>query len=400
MSTWQRLAWPAVCYFAVLPAAEASNFPLQRTASSRCSLSAAERDVRRTTGAITRLSDFYRAGVARRSMSMLLDALILALLLVFAPATFVALSGVAARAQQPQEKKVYRVAFLRAGQPPKTWVEAFQQGLRERGHVDGQNVVVDFRFTDGSVDQLPRLAEELVRLKVDVIVASAAPPALAAKKVTTSVPIVFVGVAGPVELGLVRSLARPGGNITGLADSGGDLTPKRLELLRELVPKLRRVAMLWHSENPGNLVQLKRAEVAARTLGIQLDPVPVQGASDFDSAFKAMRAADALLPANAPLFNAHRARIVALADTSRLPAMYGFREMVEAGGLMSYGPHYPDLYRRAATYVDKILKGANPADLPVEQPAKFEFVINLRATKALGLTMPPSLLLRADQVIE
>jgi putative ABC transport system substrate-binding protein len=333
-------------------------------------------------------------------MSMPLDALILVLLLVFGPATFVALSGVAACAQQPQEKKVYRVAFLRAGQPPKTWVEAFQQGLRERGYVDGQNVVVDFRFTDGSVDQLPRLVEELVRLKVDVIVASAAPPAVAAKKVTTSVPIVFVGVAGPVELGLVRSLGRPGGNVTGLADSGPDLAVKRLELLKEFVPKLRRVAMLWHSENPGNLLQLKRAEVAARTLGIQLESVPVQGPRDFDAAFKAVRAADGLLQANAPLFTAHRARIVELAATSRVPAIYAVRESAEVGGLMSYGPHYPDLLRRAGTYVDKILKGANPADLPVEQPTKFELVINLRTAKALGLTIPPSLLLRADQVIE
>jgi putative ABC transport system substrate-binding protein len=333
-------------------------------------------------------------------MSMPLDALMLAVFLVFASATFVALSCVAARAQQPQEKKVYRIGFLRAGQPPKTWVEGFQQGLRERGYVDGQNVVIDFRFTDGSVDQLPRLAEELVRSKVDVIVASAAPPAVAAKKVTTSVPIVFVGVADPVDLGLARSLARPGGNITGLADSGANLAAKRLELLRELVPKLRRVAMLWHSENPGNLPQLERAEVAARTLGIQLDPVPVQGASDFDSAFKAVRAADALLQANAPLFTAHRTRIVGLAATSRMPAIYGHREMAEVGGLMSYGPHYPDLLRRAATYVDKILRGVNPADLPVEQPTKFELVINHRTAKALGLTIPPSLLLRADQVIE
>ena len=341
-----------------------------------------------------------QAAAAVVRTSGLLDALILVFVLVFAPATFVALSGVAARAQEPQAKKVYRVAFLRAGQPPKTWVEAFQQGLRERGYIDGRNLIVEFRFTDGTVDQLPRLAEELVRLKVDVIVASAAPPAVAAKKVTTSVPIVFVGVADPVELGLVRSLARPGGNITGLADSGPDLAAKRLELLRELVPKLRRVAMLWHSENPGNLLQLKRAEVAARTLGIQLDPVPVQGTDDFDAAFKAMRAADALLQANAPLFTAHRARIVELAATSRLPAVYAVRETADVGGLMSYGPHYPDLLRRAGAYVDKILKGANPADLPVEQPTKFEFVINLRTAKALGLTIPPSLLLRADQVIE
>ena len=238
-------------------------------------------------------------------------------------------------------------------------------------------------------------------MKVDVIVTSAAPPALAAKKVTTSVPIVVVSVVDPVELGLVRSLARPGGNITGLVDSGPDFAAKRLELLRELVPRLRRVAMLWQPENPGNLLQLKGAEVAARTLGMQLESVPVHGASDFGSAFKAVRAADALLFAGAPLFaGVHRARIAELAATSRLPAIYGYRQNVEAGGLMSYGANYPDLLRRAGTYVDKILKGANPADLPVEQPTKFEFVINLRTAKALGLAIPPSLLLRADQVIE
>ena len=334
-------------------------------------------------------------------MSMPLDALILGLLLVFAPTTFVAVSGGAARAQQPQSTKVYRIGFLRQGQPAKDWVEAFQQGLRERGYVDGQNVVVEYRFTDGSVDQLARLAEELVRLKVDVIVTSAAPAALAAKKVTTSVPIVAVSVVDPVELGLVRSLGRPGGNITGLTDSGPDVAAKRLELLRELVPKLRRVAMLWHAENPGNLLQLKRAEVAARTLGLEVESVPVKGPSDFESAFKTVRAADGLLVAAAPLFTGvHRARIVELAAASQLPAIYGYRQNVEVGGLMSYGADYPDLLRRVGTYVDKILKGAKPADLPVEQPTKFELVINLRTAKALGLTIPRALLLRADQVIE
>jgi putative ABC transport system substrate-binding protein len=304
-----------------------------------------------------------------------------------------------AEAQQPG--KVYRIGFLRQGQPAKDWVEAFQEGLRERGYVDVQNVVVEYRFTDGSIDQLARLAEELVRSKVDVIVTSAAPAALAAKKATTSVPIVFVSVVDPVGQGLVRSLGRPGGNITGLADAGPDLVGKRLELLRELVPKLRRVAMLWHSGNPGNLLQLKGAEVAARTLGMQLESVPVQGPSDFDAAFKAVHAADGLLIAAAPLFTGvHRARIVELAARSRLPAIYGYRQNVEVGGLMSYGANYPDLLRRAGTYVDKISKGAKPADLPVEQPTKFELVINLKTAKALGLTIPPSLLGRADELIQ
>ena len=303
-------------------------------------------------------------------------------------------------AARAQAGKVYRVGFLRAGQPPKTWVEAFQQGLRERGYVDGQNVVVDFRFTDGRVDELPRLAEELVRSKVDVIVASAAPPAVATKKVTTSLPIVFVSVVDPVELGLIPSLGRPGSNITGLAISSADLTGKRLELLRELVPKLRRVAVLWDRTNPTNPMQLKGAEIAASTLGIQLEPVPVRGPNDFDSGFKAVRGADGLLQVDSPLFTLHRARLVGLAATSRLPAIYGYREMVEVGGLMSYGAHFADLHRRTATYVDKILKGAKPADLPVEQPTKFEMIVNLKTAKALGLTIPPSLLQRADQVIE
>jgi len=299
-----------------------------------------------------------------------------------------------------QTGKVYRIGFLRAGQPPKPWVEAFQQGLRERGYVDGQNVVVEFRFTDGSVDQLPRLAEERVRLKVDVILASAAPPALAAKKATTSVPIVFVNVFDPVELGLIPSLGRPGGNITGLATTSADLAGKRLELLRGLVPKLRRVAVLWDPSNPTNPIQLKGAEVAARTLGLQLQPAPVQSPSDFDAAFKAARGANGLFLLDSPLVTTHRARLAGLAATSRLPAISGVRDFVEVGGLMSYGVDFADSFRRAATYVDKILKGAKPGDLPVEQPTKFELVINLKTAKALGLTIPQSLLGRADEIIQ
>jgi len=306
----------------------------------------------------------------------------------------------AAHAQEQKAGKVYRIGFLRAGQPPKPWVEAFQQGLRERGYVDGQNVVVEFRFTDGSFNQLPRLAEELVRLKVDVILASAAPPALAAKKATTSVPIVFVNVFDPVELGLIPSLGRPGGNITGLATTSADLAGKRLELLRELVPKLRRVAVLWDPSNPTNPIQLKGAEVAARTLGLQLQPAPVQSPIDFDAAFKAARGANGLLLLDSPLVTTHRARLAGLAATSRLPAISGVRDFVEVGGLISYGVDFPDSFRRAATYVDKILRGAKPADLPVEQPTKFEFVINSRTAKALGLTIPPSLLGRADELIQ
>ena len=304
-------------------------------------------------------------------------------------------------AEAQQAGKVYRIGFLRQGQPPTAWVEALQQGLRERGYVEGRNVVWEFRSTDGSLDQLPQLAEELVRLRVDVILASASSAAMAAKRATTSVPIVFAGVYAPVEIGLVPSLGHPGGNITGVAINAADMAGKRLQLLKEqLVPTLKRAAMLTHPPHPTNAVQLQGAEAAARTLGVQLEAVPVRGVDDFDSALKALRGIDGLLHADTPIFTTHRARLVEAAARSRLPAIYALKAYVDAGGLVSYGADLPDLYRRAATYVDKILKGAKPADLPVEQPTKFELVINLKTAKALGLTIPPSLLQRADQVIE
>ena len=299
-----------------------------------------------------------------------------------------------------QAGKVYRIGFLRAGQPPESYLDGFQQGLRERGYVYGQNVVVELRATDGSVDPLPRLTEELLRLKVDVFLASAASAAMAVRRATTSVPIVFVGVVDPVGLGLISSLGRPGGSITGLATTSADFAGKRLQLLREIVPSLRRVAVLWHPTNPTNPIQLKGAQAAARALGMRLEPVSIQGPNDFDSASKAVRGTDGLLFLESPLSTTHRAGLAELAARTRLPAIYGQREYVEVGGLMSYGTHFKDLYRRAAWYVDKILKGAKPGDLPVEQPTNFEFVINLKTAKALGLTIPPSLLQRADQVIE
>ncbi len=344
----------------------------------------------------------YRWHRVRQSATSIVDVLILAFVCLCAAASFVsvALPGGVAHAQEHQAGKVYRIGFLRAGQPPVTYIEGFRQGLRELGYVDGQNVVVEFRATDGSFDQLPRLAEELLRLKVDVILASAAQAALAVKRVTTSVPIVFVGVTDPVELGLVPSLGRPGGNITGLSTTSADFAGKRLELLRATVPRLRRAAVLWHPANPTNPIQLKGAQAAARTLGVQLEPVSVQGPNDFESAGKAVRGTDGLLMLESPLFTTHRARLVELAARTRLPAIYGQREYVEVGGLMSFGTQFHDLYRRAASFVDKILKGAKPADLPVEQPTKFEFVINVRTAKTLGLTIPPTLLLRADEVLE
>jgi len=299
-----------------------------------------------------------------------------------------------------QAGKVYRIGFLRAGPPPREWVEAFRQGLRAHGYIDGRNVVIEYRSTDGSFDELPRFASELVRLNVDVILASGAPAAFATRSATPKVPIVFTNVYDPVEIGLVTSEARPEGNVTGLSQISADLGGKRLELLKELVPKLKRVAILWHPANLTNLVQKKGVEAAARTVGVDTKSVPVQDPNHFGSAFEDARGVDALMQMDSPLFITHRRQLAELAARSRLPAISGLREYVDAGGLMSYGADFADLHRRAATYVDKILKGAKPGDLPVEQPTKFVLVINLKAAKTLGLTIPRSLLLRADQVIE
>ena len=308
------------------------------------------------------------------------------------------LAPLAAEAQQTG--KVYRIGFLRAGPPPRAWVEALQQDLRARGYIDGRNVVIQYRSTDGSFDELPRLAAELVRFNVDVILVSGAPAAFAARSATTKVPIVFVHVYDPVEIGLVTSLAHPGGNVTGLSQISTDLGGKRLELIKELVPKLRRVAILWHPANLTNLAQKKGAEVAARTAGVDTKSVPVQDPNHFGAAFEDAPGVDALMQMDDPLFLTNLRQLAELAVRNRLPAIAGLREYVDAGGLMSYGADYPDLYRRAAMQIDKILKGAKPADLPIEQPSKFELVINLKTAKALGLAVPPSLLARADQVIE
>jgi putative ABC transport system substrate-binding protein len=315
-----------------------------------------------------------------------------------APASFVSELVGEAQAQQPTGR-VYRVGFLSQGQPPKAWVEALQQGLRERGYVEGRNLVWEFRSTDGSLDQLPQFAEELVRLKVDVIVAHASSGAMAAKRATTSIPIVFYAYS-PVEIGLVPNLAHPGGNITGVAVNASEMAGKRVQLLKEFVPTLKRVAILSHPPHPTNAVQLQGAEAAARTLGVHLTTVPVRGADDFAPALNALRGIEGVLHVDTPLFTMHRARLVEAVAGRRLPAIYALRAYVEAGGLMSYGPDHPDLYRRAATHVDKILKGAKPSDLPVEQPTTFELVINDRTAKAIGLTIPPSLVLRADQILE
>ena len=318
----------------------------------------------------------------------------------FSMVAFLALALVAAplTAETQPAGKVYRIGFLRAGEPLKLWIDEFRQGLGELGYVEGQNLIIEFKI--GTLDQLPQLAEELVRSKVDVIVASASSAGIAAKQATTTVPIVFTSLSHPVEIGLIKSLAHPGGNITGVTVNAAAHVGKRLELLRELVPTLRQVAVLTHPGHPSDPVQRKELEEAARGLGLRLKPVAVRGPDDFDAAFKAVSGADGLINIDTPLFTTHRARFVELVAKSRLPAIWANRTVVEAGGLMSYGTYIPALFRRAAIYVDKVLKGAKPADLPVEQPTKFELVINLKTAKALGLTIPPTVLARADEVIQ
>jgi ABC-type uncharacterized transport system substrate-binding protein len=303
----------------------------------------------------------------------------------------------AAEAQQPG--RYPRVGFLRNGAPPKTFLDGLRQGLRDAGYVEGQNIVIEFQLPD-TAERLPAAAAELVHRRVDVILASGTPPVPAASRATTTIPIVFVASIDPIATGLAVSLARPGGNVTGLAAVHADLMGKRLELLREAVPGLTRVALVGQEVNPGNAEYLRQADVAARNLGIGVQHVAARGPDDFERAFKAARTANALIQLDDVLFTSHRKHVVELARKHHLPGMYGFREFPEAGGLMSYGPDLADLYRRAAGYIDRILKGAKPEDLPIEQPTKFELVLNLKTAKALGLTIPPSLLARADQVIE
>jgi putative tryptophan/tyrosine transport system substrate-binding protein len=283
--------------------------------------------------------------------------------------------------------------------------DAFRQGLRDLGYVEGRNLVIEYRSAEGKSDRLAVLAAELVALNIDVIVAPGTPQALAAKQATRTLPIVFATAADPVGSGLVTSLARPGGNVTGLSILAPALVGKRLELLTQALPGVSRVAVLWqpggHDERTDNDI-LKEAGVAARVLGVRLQFVEARGPADFDRAFSDMTRAraGALTVLTGIMFLNERRRLVDLTAKNRLPAVYGGRDFVDAGGLLSYGPNLDDLYRHAATYVDNILKGAKPGDLPVEQPTKFELVINLKTAKALGLTIPPSLLQRADQVIE
>jgi putative ABC transport system substrate-binding protein len=281
-------------------------------------------------------------------------------------------------------------------------VGAFRDGLRELGYEEGRNIIIEYRWADGKYEQFPALVAELVAAKVDVIVTAGTPAALAVKKATTTVPLVMVAVGDPVGTGLVPSLARPGGNLTGLSSIAPDLEGKRLDLLREIVPKLSNVAMFFNSLNPFHVASMQQAGTAAQAMGIKLQQHDIRKSEDLDRAFAAVRKErpDALLILADRVFLHNRQRMIDFTEEQHLPNINAYTELVEAGGLMSYGPSYEDMHKRAAIYVNKIIKGAKPADLPIEQPSKFTFVINLKAAKALGVTMPPSLITLADKVIE
>ena len=315
--------------------------------------------------------------------------------------TFFLITVSLAQAQQPA--KVPRIGYLgggsRSSYPAR--IEVFRQGLRELGYVEGKNIVVEYRYAEGKADRERELAAELARLKVDVIVTGGPTSTRAAKEATVTIPIVMAQDGDPVANGFVASLARPGGNITGLSTLAPELSGKRLELLKEIVPKLSRVTVIGNSTEPSNAQLLREMELAAGALKVKLQYLDVLSSKDIETAFRAAAkgGADGVVMLGSAVFNSHRKQIVDLAVKSRLPATYTRPEYVEDGGLMTYGPSINDLFRRAAAYVDKILKGAKPADLPVEQPKKFELIINLKAAKQIGLTIPPNVLVRADRVI-
>jgi len=320
-------------------------------------------------------------------------------------AIFVSLAACGEMAEAQQPKKVPRIGFLWGSAPDaeKNRLAAFQQGLRDLGYVEGKNILVEYRYAEGKLDRSPSLVAELVQLKVDVIVVTFLPGTRAAKEATKTIPIVIVSFVDPVAAGLVDSLARPGGNITGLATLARDLSGKRLELLKEVVPKISRVGVLWDANAPGPAIAFKEYETAARTLKLQLQSLEVRGPTpDLEGAFQAAAKgrANALIVISNPVLRRYLKQITELASKNQLPSMHEAGSLVEAGGLMSYSAIDADLFRRAATYVDKILKGTKPAELPVQQPTKFELIINLKTAKALGLTIPPNVLARADKVIK
>jgi len=321
--------------------------------------------------------------------------------------TFITLIGGAAAwpfaARAEQAAKVPTIGYLGSGTPTtqSQWVAAFVQRLRELGWIEGRTVSIEYRWAEGHTERAGEIAAEFVRRKVDVIVTSATTLVAAAKQATSVIPIVFATAGDPVGTGLVASLARPGGNVTGLSIQTTDLAGKRIELLREVVPGLRRVAMLINVGNAIAVLELGEVQAAARTLGLEVITLEIQRGEDIVSAVETLNGrAEALYVVIDPLVGTQRIRINTLALAARLPTMHTFREAVEAGGLMSYGANFPDMFRRAADYVDKILRGVKPSDIPVEQPTKFDLVLNLTTARALGLTIPPTLLARADEVIE
>jgi ABC-type uncharacterized transport system substrate-binding protein len=305
----------------------------------------------------------------------------------------------AARAQQPA--KVYRIGVFNAGSAPVNWL-VFANRLRELGWVEGKNVVFEYHYAENQLDRLPELAADLVRRDVNLIVGIGTLAPLAAKQATSTIPIVMAAAGDPLGSGLVASLARPGGNVTGMSLMAPDLGGKRLELLKEVLRRLARVAVLWNSANPYSALVFKETQAASWTLGIEIQSLEVRAPDDFDVAFEAARRQrpDALITVEDPLTVNHRQRVADFTAEQQLPSLHGVREFAAAGGLMSYGASLADLFWRAAGYVDKVLRGAKPADLPVQQPSKFELVINLKTAKALGLEVPPTLLARADEVIE
>jgi len=320
---------------------------------------------------------------------------------IFAIVLTFAFGGILAQAQQPA--KVARIGFLSSLSPAavSARMDAFRQGLRELGYVEGKNIVIESRWAEGKTERLPELAAELVRLKVDVIVTGGPSVNRFAKEATVTIPIVLAFDNDPVGNGFAASLARPGGNVTGLSALSPEISGKQLELLKEIVPTLSRVAVLGNSAEPANALVLREVELAAGAFGVKLQYLDVLGPKDIETAFRAASKgrADAVLVLLSPVVISHRTQLVEIALRSRLPAIYFRPEFVEDGGLMSYATSFADLSRRAATYVDKILKGTKPADLPVEQPTKFELVINLKAAKQIGLTIPPNVLAQADKVI-
>ena len=319
--------------------------------------------------------------------------------ILFILATLILASVYPAHAQK--QATTPRIGVLQLGAPPNANLDAFIHGLRELGYIEGKNILIEYRFAEGKAERLPELAIELVRLKVDAIFTGGTPAIFALKQATKTIPIVFFSTSDPIGTGVVASLAHPGGNITGITAQASDLWPKRLELLKEIFPKLSRVAMVWNKGNAGMALEAKATQEVAGPLGVALQDRGVKDPNELDTVFALMikDRPDGFLALMDPVLTSHQKRILDFLVQNRLPAIFESRGWVEAGGLISYGANYPDAHRRAATLMDKILKGTKPADIPVEQPTKFELVINLKTAKQSGLTIPPNVLARADKVI-